>query len=251
LRDNGQKEAARKAYLDRARLGQWDQEVFLSLPNAANDMRDRVSENRQLAMNKLQENATVTASARPIIASPPSLPLAGYTKHTTLPYAVRRAADYCSDVSVDNVTRRIRYASYDNVDRRYMYYQVSKAGCTSIKWLLHSIEQLPPIEYFVGMQRESRRDMFIHERSNLKIPSLLDLDDATQEFVLTSPQFMRFTVVRNAYTRVESAWKDKVRLCAPTYERFHRAIKGKLPTGTDSSSLVSFREFINAIAKRT
>jgi hypothetical protein len=91
--------------------------------------------------------------------------------------------------------------------------------------------------------------MFIHQRSNLKIPSLLDLDDATQEFALTSPEFMRFTVVRNPYTRIESAWKDKVRLCAPTYERFYQAIKGKLPTGNDASSMVSFREYVNAISR--
>jgi hypothetical protein len=179
----------------------------------------------------------------------PGLPVTGFTKRTTLPYAVRRAADYCPDISIENITRRIGYASYVNVERRYMYCQVSKAGCTSMKWLLHSLERLPPIEYFVGSQRESRRDMFIHERGNLKIPSLLDLDDATQELVLTSPQFMRFTVVRNPYTRTESAWKDKVRLCAPTYERFYRAIKGKLPTGNDSSSLVSFQEFVNAISR--
>ena len=169
--------------------------------------------------------------------------------YTALPYAVRRAADFCPDISVENITRRIGYASYVNVERRYMYYQVSKAGCTSMKWLLHSLERLPPIEYFIGPQRKSRRDMFIHERSSLKIPSLLDLDNATQEFVLTSPEFMRFTVVRNPYTRTEAAWKDKVRLCAPTYEQFYRAIKGKLPTGNGSSSLVSFGEFVDAISR--
>jgi hypothetical protein len=230
---------------------------------------DRVLKNRQFARDKLREIYARTASAdiegeklemgapnrspealrsQEAAVPQPGLPLVRFTKRTALPYAVRRAADYCPGISVENITRRIGYASYVNVERRYMYYQVSKAGCTSMKWLLHSLERLPPVEYFVGSQRESRRGMFIHERSNLKIPSLLDLDDATQEFVLTSPEFMRFTVVRNPYTRTESAWKDKVRLCAPTYERFYRAIKGKLPAGNDLSSLVSFREFVDAIA---
>jgi hypothetical protein len=172
-----------------------------------------------------------------------------FTDQRALPYAVRRAAHYCPDVSVENLLRRIGYASYVNVERRYMYYQVSKAGCTSMKWLLHSLENLPPIEYFTGWQRESRRSMFIHERSNLKIPSLLDFDDATQEYVLTSPQFMRFTVVRNPYTRIESAWKDKVRLCEPTYERFYQGIRGKLPSGRHPSTIITFREFVDVISR--
>jgi hypothetical protein len=181
--------------------------------------------------------------------SEPGLPSAISSERTALPYAVRRVADHCPEISVENIRRRLGYASYVNVERRYMYYQVSKAGCTSMKWLLHALERLPPIEYFTGWQRESRRDMFIHERANIKIPSLLDLDDATQEFVLTAPEFMRFTVVRNPYMRIESAWKDKVRLCAPTYERFYKGAKGKLPEGNDPLSLMTFREFVDVIAR--
>jgi hypothetical protein len=175
--------------------------------------------------------------------------LADSINNSALPYAVHRAADYCPEVSIENLNRRIGYASYVSLERRYLYYQVSKAGCTSMKWMLHDLEHLPPINYFVGWQRESRRDMFIHERSNLKIKSLLDLDDETQEFVLNSPDFFRFTVVRNPYFRIESAWKDKVRLCAPTYEHLYRAIKGRLPEGTDPSSMISFPEFVAAISR--
>jgi hypothetical protein len=163
-------------------------------------------------------------------------------------YVVRRAAEHCPEVAPETLHRRIGYASYVNLKRRYLYYQVSKAGCTTMKWLLHDIEALPPINYLIGTQREARRDMFIHERSNISIPSLLDLDDATQEHVLNSPDFMRFTVVRNPYARLESAWRDKVELCAPTYERYTHAIKGRLPAGNDSSSLVSFKEFVATLA---
>jgi hypothetical protein len=90
--------------------------------------------------------------------------------------------------------------------------------------------------------------LFIHERRNIGIPSLLKLDDETQEDVLTSPDFMRFTVVRNPYARTEAAWKDKVRLCAPRYEELCTRIKGSLPTGRDPVSQVSFREFVEALS---
>jgi tetratricopeptide (TPR) repeat protein len=164
------------------------------------------------------------------------------------PYAVRRAADYCLGISPEDISTRLRNSSFVNVERRYMYFEVPKAGCTSMKWLLHSIEGMPPIRHFGNSQWEARREMFIHDRANLRIPSLLDLDDPTQEFVLTSPEFMRFTVVRNPYTRVESAWRDKVRLCAPWFGRYTMAIRGKLPTGKDPTSLVSFREFVTWVS---
>ncbi len=164
-----------------------------------------------------------------------------------LPFAVQRAAKLCPDVTPENIARRLNYSSYVNVERRYMYFEVPKAACSTMKWLLHSIEKAPPIKHFVGPNREARRDMFIHARENLPIPSLLQLDDELQEFVLTSPEVMRFTVVRNPYTRLESAWKDKVQLCAPRYEDLCIEIKGALPTGDDPASQVSFDEFVTAV----
>jgi glycosyltransferase involved in cell wall biosynthesis len=164
-----------------------------------------------------------------------------------LPFAVQHAARLCPDITHENITRRLNYSSYVNVERRYMYFEVPKAACSTMKWLLHSIEKLPPIKHFVGPNREARRDMFIHARENLPIPSLLQLDDELQEFVLTSREFMRFTVVRNPYARLESAWKDKVQLCAPRYEDICIDIKGALPAGDDPTSQVSFEEFVAAV----
>ncbi len=65
-------------------------------------------------------------------------------------YVVRRAAEHCPEVAPETLHRRIGYASYVNLKRRYLYYQVSKAGCTTMKWLLHDIEALPPINYLIG-----------------------------------------------------------------------------------------------------
>ena len=90
--------------------------------------------------------------------------------------------------------------------------------------------------------------MFIHERSQFRLASLLDFDDGTQEEVLESEDFFRFTVVRNPYTRLQSAWQDKVRLCAPRYEGMYYALKGRLPTGLDPESIISFEEFVEAIS---
>jgi predicted O-methyltransferase YrrM len=90
--------------------------------------------------------------------------------------------------------------------------------------------------------------MFIHERSQFQLPSLLDFDDETQEEILQSEDFFRFTVVRNPFTRLQSAWQDKIRLCAPRYEGMYYALRGRLPTGRDPDSIISFEEFVQAIS---
>jgi MMP 1-O-methyltransferase len=164
-----------------------------------------------------------------------------------LPYAVRQAADYYPTLPPEIIRARIGYATYVSVKRKYLYCEVPKAACTSLKALIHAVERLPRIEPLRGSLRETRRDMFVHDRGQFRMPSLLDFDDAQQEHILTSPEFFRFTVVRNPYTRLESAWKDKVRNCAPNYEYLYHRLKGELPCGKDPESIITFAEFVDAI----
>src|SRR5579864_2323272 len=91
--------------------------------------------------------------------------------------------------------------------------------------------------------------MFVHARQNVPLPSLVDLDNQTQRTVLESPDFLRFTFVRNPYTRVMSAWKNKALLCEPGYEQVYLRMKGSLPS-LHGKSLITFREFIEYISKQ-
>jgi hypothetical protein len=167
----------------------------------------------------------------------------------TVSYAVREVQAQYPHASADYIHRRLRWSTYVNLERQYLYYQVPKAACTSMKMLIHALEKLPPIPPGIGHLREVRRDMFIHERSAFQLKSLIDFDDKTQEYILASPNFLRFTVVRNPYTRLESAWKDKVLPCAPGYQYLYYQIKGRLPQGNDPRSFITFPEFVTAIAK--
>jgi hypothetical protein len=124
--------------------------------------------------------------------------------------------------------------------------EVPKAACTTMKFVLHQLEGGAPIKLFVGGLRETRREMFIHARENIPLVSLLDLNDETQREVLESPDFLRFTIVRNPYTRLVSAWNSKIRLCEPGFEHIHSQIKKHAPEFR-SKSLVSFEEFIDYI----
>jgi glycosyltransferase involved in cell wall biosynthesis/predicted O-methyltransferase YrrM len=164
-------------------------------------------------------------------------------------YAVRHVREIYPELSAKHIQRCLAYSTYVNLDRKYLYCEVPKAACTSMKLLIHSLEELPPFTPFAGDQPEVRREMFVHERSEFKLPSLLDLDDETQRFILSSPEFFRFTIVRNPYTRLQSAWKDKVLTCAPGFEYLYYQIKGGLPQGNDPGSHITFPEFVATISR--
>src|SRR5271165_4440445 len=124
-----------------------------------------------------------------------------------LSYAVNLVARCYPGLLPDQIASRLHYSTFVSTTHRYMYFEVPKAGCTSMKTIIHRMENLPDIKPFVGSHREVRRDMFIHERSQFKLPSLLDFNDATQEEILHSNDFFRFTIVRNPYNRLQSAWQ--------------------------------------------
>ena len=124
-----------------------------------------------------------------------------------------------------------------------MYFRVPKAGCTGMVELLRMVENAPPIKLFVNEAFETRRDMFVNSRVNAPLPSLVDLDNRTQREVLESSDFLRMTVVRNPYTRVVSAWRNKILVCEPSVKDDYVAIKGNLPAFRDKS-LISFAEFV-------
>ncbi len=167
----------------------------------------------------------------------------------TLSYAVRRVLECYPAIGEAAATIRLRYSTFVNLDRRYLYFEVPKAGCTTIKSLIHRLEGLPPIPPFTGALREVRRDMFIHNRSLFALKSLLDYTDAQQEEILTAPDMFRFSVVRNPYSRLVSAWSDKIRQCSPGYESFYKRLAGGLPAPDGSTPPLPFETFVADLSR--
>jgi hypothetical protein len=149
-------------------------------------------------------------------------------------------------LDVQTIVRRLNYGSFVSLEHKILYLETPKAACTTFKGLLRDLCGAPPIEYPVDAQRESRRDMFIHVRSNVPVPSLLDLDEQTQRHVLTAPDFLRFAIVRNPYTRLVSAWRNKVMLCEPGYEHIYRKLTGDMPS-LGSKKILAFPQFLRFI----
>jgi sulfotransferase famil protein len=168
----------------------------------------------------------------------------------TYPYVVRKILSQYPQFEPRSVQQRIRHSSFVNVSKKFLYFEVPKAACTQMKELLRQQQGAPPIQPFVGKLMETRRDMFIHARENVPLPSLVDLDDTTQRKVLESDEFFRFTIVRNPYTRLVSAWKNKVVPCEPGAERVYLAMKGRLPE-MHAKELIAFDEFVSYLQSRS
>lgn len=162
--------------------------------------------------------------------------------------AVQRVLQHFPSLPANEIARRLAYSTFVNFERRYMYFEVPKAGCTSIKALLHSLERLPPLAQCDKFGRPLRHDALYHVRESFPLPTIMDFDDAKQDIILNSPDFFRFTVVRNPYTRLASAWKDKVQIAAPDYLYLYQAIRGRLPQTVDD--VITFEEFVAYLASQ-
>lgn len=167
----------------------------------------------------------------------------------TYPWAVGRILDHFPDLTPTNVVRQLRRTTFVSLEKRYFYFAVPKAACTQMKEILRTVEKAPPIQVFADRSPQTRRDMFVHARPNVPLPSLVDLDDQTQREVLEAPDFLRMTVVRNPYTRLVSAWSNKVVLCEPGIREEYLEIKGRLP-GLHEKLVVSFPEFVGYVGDK-
>jgi hypothetical protein len=115
-------------------------------------------------------------------------------------YAVRLVSELYPHVSPRDIRHRLWYCTFVNFERRYLYYEVPKADCTSMKTLIHSLEDLPPITTFAGSLTEVRREMFIHSRDQFALKSLVDFEDDLQELKLP-----RFSAIHDRQESVHPA----------------------------------------------
>lgn len=144
-------------------------------------------------------------------------------------YAVRLISAAYPHLSREKLVESVAYGTFVSLEHKLLYTETPKAACTTIKHLLRELSHAPPIKYEIGPLHETRRDMFIHVRANVPLPSLIDLDNDTQEQVLKDPAYLRFCIVRNPYSRVISAWRNKIIQCEPGYQLIYKRLAGEFP----------------------
>jgi hypothetical protein len=163
-------------------------------------------------------------------------------------YAASHVLDAYPRLSEEQVEEWLANYSFASVDDRFVFVAIPKAACTTMKLLLRELREAAPLKLFTGANRESRRDMFVHTRDNVPFPSLNALNTKEQRDLLEARDVLRFVVVRNPYTRLISAWRDKVYLCEPSVDSVYAAVRGDAPD-MKRKEPIELAEFVSYIEK--
>jgi hypothetical protein len=132
-----------------------------------------------------------------------------------------------------------------------VYVAVSKAACTSLKWLVADIAGEDPERFHAIPSRMVSRDMCIHLRGRWrKTPTLDSLSDAQLARISAENGWMIFTVVRHPSARLFSAWQSKMLLREPRWVEKHGEDPWfpRIPRSTDDV-VEDFDRFAKAIAR--
>lgn len=101
---------------------------------------------------------------------------------------------------------------------KVVYVAVPKAACTSVKWLIASIQGERPERFHRSLNREVSRAMTIHSRRLWhRTPMLHQLSDDKLEAIRTDQGWFIFAVVRHPSSRLWSAWQSKLLLREPRW----------------------------------
>jgi hypothetical protein len=181
-------------------------------------------------LSPLTEREKENAKRPPIAAT-----LAGRFKNQLLPLNYK-------DHDPRRVNQRFMYASFVSTKKRLLYVETPKAACTALKWILADIDgyEIP----LVLTKFETQLEMCIHYREVHPLPSLNDFDEQQAREILEDPEYRRFCVVRNPFTRLVSVWANKIRQQEPGYRNTTCLAVLKHAGRDDSAGPPTFREFV-------
>jgi Sulfotransferase family len=164
-------------------------------------------------------------------------------------YTASRVLDAYPSLDAIQVERWLTYGSSASLQHRFVYLEVPKAASSAMKAVLRELREYKPLKLFAGPHREVRRNMFIHSRANIPFPPVNALSPQDQKELLEASDVLRFTIVRNPYTRLVSAWRDKVFLCDPGVDDVYAGVRHAAPA-LKQKNPIAFAEFISYLETR-
>jgi len=142
------------------------------------------------------------------------------------------------------VVNRFDLSSFVTVAHRYVYVEVPKAACTTLKYFITELEKAPCELQQKPYLRETRRSMLIHQRKYVDLPTLLDLNAVDLRRILSGQSgYFIFGLVRNPFSRLVSVFESKIRLLEPGF----RAVGLRWAAAEPNSDVHgAFRNFVEA-----
>ncbi len=134
-------------------------------------------------------------------------------------------------------------------DLRVLYVPVPKAGCTAMLWALATAAGLEEERFYASHVREVSRSLTIHDLGRWPEEFLFSrLDDEKKAEILAADDWFRFTVVRDPFRRVWSAWQSKVLLSEPQFaDKFSSCQWFPTSVGSANDIVAGFRTFVDAL----
>ncbi len=126
---------------------------------------------------------------------------------------------------------RFNHLMHISHQHRYVYCEIPKAGCSTVKRSLHQLEtksELPMALHDV------------HKRADSPLAAPMDGEDGFMQHVLGNYCF--FAQVRNPYTRILSCYLDKIQPTNPEYHYYLTLLRIKAQP--------SFQQFLERLASR-
>ena len=137
---------------------------------------------------------------------------------------------------------------------KVLYVPTLKAGCTSVMWALAGAEGTVAPASDVSELADQSQDQAIHNPRIHGLPSLSTLSASDRDSILSGPEWIRFCVTRDPYSRILSAWLNRAFLYSTGAEaRFVSADTSlePFPASGDTSVDIGlrFRSFVRRLTK--
>jgi hypothetical protein len=133
--------------------------------------------------------------------------------------------------------QRLVYAAHLSLRYRYIFIETPKAACSSMKLMLQRLE--------IGSRDWIRTGHYLHDRSFS--PLLTPVQVESFATLRHHPSWVKFCVVRNPFTRVLSAYLDKIKRNKPQ-KRMVLDVLGR--PETEAYDELGFDQFLRAVASQ-
>lgn len=134
---------------------------------------------------------------------------------------------------------------------RTFFTPVPKAGCTSVLWTMAGLAGLTESTFLESEGREVTRALAIHDMRRWPDAFVFgERSEEEQNRVVSEDGWFRFSVVRNPFRRLFSAWQSKILLAEPQFiDRYSQEPWFPRELGSSADVVRYWREFVDAVKK--
>ena len=139
----------------------------------------------------------------------------------------------------------VNYSLHTSFKNNFTYFEVPKVGCTTIKFLLQSLEYLTGD----GIPNDRKKvGSYVHYRNQSPLVMYSKMSNEEKRAVMSGRKMFRFSFVRDPYSRILSCYKSKIEKSLGPKKHLLALRDGVSVDEVDLKSYMSFREFLELVS---